>query len=63
MPERARGLELLRMEFRGFLHAIMLDLRQVARTARRIIWRVLGYNQWLKDLFATFERLILLAGP
>jgi hypothetical protein len=63
VPERARGLELLRMEFRRFLQAVMLVPCQVARTARRIIWRVLGYNQWLKDLFATFERLLLLAGP
>jgi hypothetical protein len=60
MPNRERGLELVRMEFRGFLHAIMFIPCQVVRTARRIIYRLLGYNRWLEDFFATFERLVTL---
>jgi hypothetical protein len=56
-PNRARGLELVRMEFRRFLNAILLIPCQVVRTARRVIYRVLGYNSWLKDFFATWERL------
>lgn len=63
VPERERGMELLRMEFRRFLHAVMLLPCQVVRTARRVIWRILSYNHWLKDFFATFERILLLAGP
>ena len=59
--ERERGLELLRMEFRSFLQAIVLLPVQIVRTARRIIWRVLSYNHWLDDLFATFERIVRLA--
>jgi len=58
VPERERGLELLRMEFRTFLQAIMLLPCQIVRTARRIVWRILTYNRWLKDLFATFERIV-----
>ena len=61
MPNRERGLELVKMEFRGFLQAIMFIPCQVVRTARRIIYRLLGYNSWLKDFFATFERLVVLA--
>ncbi len=57
VPDRQRGLELVRMEFRRFLHAIILLPCQVVRTARRVIYRVLGYNSWLKDFFATWERL------
>ena len=57
VPNRERGLELVRMEFRGFLHAIMLLPCQIVRTARRVIYRVLSYNSWLKDFFATWERL------
>jgi hypothetical protein len=57
VPDRERGLELVRMEFRRFLHAIMLLPCQVVRTARRVIYRVLSYNSWLKDFFATWERL------
>lgn len=57
VPNRDRGLELLRMEFRRFLHAIILLPTQIIRTGRRIIFRILSYNSWLKDFFATFERL------
>jgi hypothetical protein len=57
MPKRERGLELVRMEFRRFLHAIVLLPCQVVRTARRVIYRILGYNSWLKDFFATWERV------
>jgi hypothetical protein len=58
VPERENGLELLRMEFRGFLQAIMHVPCQIVRTGRRIVWRILSYNRWLKDLFATFERIV-----
>jgi hypothetical protein len=57
VPNRERGIELVKMEFRRFLHAIMLLPCQVVRTARRVIYRILGYNRWLKDFFATWERL------
>ena len=30
---------------------------QVVRTGRRVIYRLLGYNHWLADLFAGWERL------
>jgi hypothetical protein len=58
VPERERGLELLKMEFRSFLQAILLLPCQIVRTARRIVWRILSYNRWLKDLFATYERVV-----
>ena len=57
VPNRERGIELVKMEFRRFLHAVMLLPCQVVRTARRVIYRVLSYNSWLQDFFATWERL------
>ncbi len=57
VPERAAGLELLKMEFRSFLQAIVQLPCQIVRTSRRVIWRILSYNRWLKDFFATFERI------
>lgn len=57
MPNRERGLEVLRMEFRRFLHAIVLLPAQIVRSGRRIIYRILGYNRWLEDFFATWEYL------
>jgi len=61
MPNRERGGELVRMEFRRFLHTIILLPCQIVRTARRVIYRLLGYNGWLKDFFATFNRIARLA--
>jgi hypothetical protein len=60
-PDRERGLALVRMEFRRFLHSIVLLPCQIVRTARRVIYRILGYNSWLKDFFATWERIRLMA--
>jgi hypothetical protein len=57
VPDRERGGELVRMEFRRFLHAVVLIPCQVVRTARRVIYRVLAYNSWLEDVFATWRRL------
>lgn len=57
VPNRERGLALVRMEFRRFLHAVVLLPCQIVRTARRVIYRILGYNDWLKDFFATWERV------
>jgi hypothetical protein len=57
VPDRERGLELVRMEFRRFLHTIILLPVQVLRAGRKIVYRLLGYNGWLKDFFATWQRL------
>jgi hypothetical protein len=62
VPERARGLELLKMEFRGFLQAIIQLPCQIVRTGRKLVYRILSYNGWLKDFFATFERIARLRG-
>ena len=57
MPNPERGLEIMKMEFRAFLNAIMLLPCQIVRTGRRVIYRVLAYNNWMMDFFATWERL------
>jgi hypothetical protein len=57
VPDRERGLELVRMEFRRFLHAIIVLPVQILRAGRKIVYRLLGYNGWLKDFFATWQRL------
>jgi hypothetical protein len=58
VPDRERGMELLKMEFRTFLQAIMLLPCQIVCAARRIVWRIMTYNHWLRDFFATFERIV-----
>jgi hypothetical protein len=62
MPNRERGMELMKMEFRRFLHAVILLPCQIVHTARRIIDRILGYNGWLSAFFATWERLLRFTG-
>jgi hypothetical protein len=57
LPNRQHGLELVKMEFRRFLHAIVLVPAQIVRAGRRIIYRIMSYNAWLKDLFAAWEHL------
>jgi hypothetical protein len=57
VPDRERGLELVKREFRGFLQAIVWLPAQIVRSGRRILYRILGYNAWLKDFFSMWERL------
>lgn len=57
LPDAGRGREVVRMEFRSFLHAFILIPAQIIRSGRRIIYRIMGYNAWLKDLFAFWEHL------
>ena len=57
VPQRERGLELVKMEFRSFLAAVLLWPAQIIQTGRKIVYRILSYNRWLKDFFATWERL------
>lgn len=57
LPDAERGDEVVRMEFRRFLHSLVLIPAQIVRSGRRIIYRLLSYNSWLKDLFALWEYL------
>jgi hypothetical protein len=57
LPNSQRGLELIKMEFRRFLHSLILLPAQIVRTARRVIYRMMSFNGWLKDLFAAWEHL------
>ena len=57
VPDRAKGIELLKMEFRSFLNAIVMIPAQIIRTGRQLVYRILSYNHWIKDFLATFERI------
>ena len=52
--------DLLRMEFRRFLNAIVRIPCQIVRSGRRILYRVLGYNEWTRTFLLTFNRIRLL---
>lgn len=57
MPNGVRGIQVVKMEFRRFLNTLILLPCQILRTGRKIVYRLLGYNDWLKDFFATWERI------
>ena len=57
IPNRIRRTQVLKMEFRRFLQMFILIPCQVVRTGRKIVYRILGYNEGLKDFFDTFERI------
>jgi len=48
----------LRMEFRSFLQAIRYCRARCADGAADCV-AILSYSRWLKDLFATFERIVI----
>jgi hypothetical protein len=50
-----RQEELLRMEFRRFQQAMIWLPAQIIRQGRQIIYRLMGYNDWLKDFFSAWE--------
>ena len=52
-----RREQLLAMEFRRFRNAVVDIPAQIVRTGRRIVYRLLGYNDWVGTLLRTFERI------
>jgi len=47
--------ELLRMEFHKFFHGIVKLPVQIIQAGRRIVYRILGYNQWVYTFMETFD--------
>ena len=57
MPRRERGMQIVKMEFRRFLQAIILLPAQIVRTAGKIIYRLQSWNAWMGDFLHTWEKL------
>lgn len=54
MSDKKKGREVLGMEFRRFLNGLILVPTQIVRSGRRIIFRLLNYNDWVPDLLRTW---------
>ena len=54
---REERVELLKMEFRRFLRQIVRIPCQIIRTGRRIVFRILGYNEWTRTFLSTHGRI------
>jgi hypothetical protein len=49
--------QLLAMEFRRFLNGLIRIPVQIITGGRRIVYRILGYNQWVDTFMRTFDRV------
>jgi len=54
---RADKLTVLKMEFRSFVNGFMRVPAQLVRTARRTIFRLLGWNRWQDIFLRGFDQL------
>jgi hypothetical protein len=54
-PDRSTGLALQRMEFKAFLHNLILIPCQVIHAGRRIIYRLLSYSKFVVVLLRASE--------
>jgi hypothetical protein len=52
-----RREELLKMEFRRFLNTIVRLPTQIVRGGHRILYRILGYNDWSRTFLETYDRI------
>lgn len=52
-----RREELLKMEFRRFLNTIVRLPTQIIRGGRRIVFRILGYNDWTRTFLQTYDTI------
>ena len=57
LPNLVRGNPEGKKKLKRFLNTLILLPCQIVRTGRKIVYRLLGYNDWLKDFFATWERI------
>jgi len=57
MPDKTTGERVVRMEFRRFLYTFMQLPCQIIRAGRRLVYRLLSYNDHLKAFLDTFTVL------
>jgi hypothetical protein len=57
LHRKADRREFIAMEFRRFIHAIILIPAQVSRRARSITIRLLGYQPTLARMFSTWRTI------
>jgi len=56
-PDASIRHQILRMKFKRFINTFTLIPCLIVKTGRRIVYRIVGYNGYLKDFLKTFEDL------
>lgn len=55
MPNKALGLAIIRMEFKQFIQTFIQIPCLIIRAGRKITYRIVGYNESLRDVFRFFD--------
>jgi hypothetical protein len=53
-PNKALGHQIIRMEFKRFINTFIKIPCLIIKTGRRIVYRLVGYNMYVKDFVRTF---------
>ena len=56
-PNRVLGHQIIRIEFKRFINAFIKIPCTIIKTGRRIVYRFIGYNSYMKDFFRTFSAI------
>ncbi len=56
-PNKVLGHQIVRMEFKRFINTFIKIPCVVIKTGRRIVYRFVGYNNYMKDFFRTFAAI------
>ena len=56
-PNKVLGHQIIRMEFKRFINTFINIPCVVIKTGRRIVYRFVGYNNYMKDFFRTFAAI------
>lgn len=56
-PNKVLRYQILRMEFKRFLNTFLRIPCHIIKTGRSIVYRLVGYNHYLKDFFRTFQAI------
>ena len=57
LPRRAGGAQLLTMDLRRFIHALILIPAQLKTGGRRLTFRILSYTRWVRLILEGSQRL------
>jgi hypothetical protein len=55
VPDETESRRVVRMEFKKFIHSIVLIPCQIVKKARAVVCRILSYNSWLGTFFQTYD--------
>ena len=56
-PNKVLGYQIIRMEFKRFINTFIRIPGLIIKTGRRIVYRLVGYNTYMKDFFRTFAAI------